>query len=158
MSGKSCFSLGGGGGGGGREGLFGLLFHCVYYLEKKHWLGGLRCFVCDCSSVNWTAPCPPSCQPREPGPQTRAQRRLVHHPFFSSPVSWGIEIGLFQFWFCCYCVILFIFNEVTLLNLTLFSYNFYTWLIVMFCLFVKSLCQWNVTKIHSCVHLNVIGQ
>ena len=107
----------------------------------------------DCSSVNWTAPCPPSCQPREPGPQTRAQRRLVHRPFFSSPVSWGIEIGLFQLCFCCccYCIILFIFNEVTLLNLTLFSYNFYTWPIVMFCLFVKSLYERNGTKINSCV-------
>lgn len=50
----------------------------------------------------------------------------------------------------CYCLI-FIFNEVTLLNLTLFSYNFYTWLIVVFCLFVKSLHEWNVTKINSCV-------
>ena len=37
------------------------------------------------------------------------------------------------------------------MNLTLFSYNLYTWLIVMFCLFVKSLYEWNGTNINSCV-------
>ena len=39
-------------------------------------------------------------------------------------------------------------NEtVTLLNLTSFIYNFYTWLIIMFCLFVNALYDWNFTKI-----------
>ena len=47
---------------------------------------------------------------------------------------------------------------VTLLNLTLFIYNFYTWLIVMFCLFVNALYECNVTKTNSCVHLNVTGE
>ena len=50
-------------------------------------------------------------------------------------------------------------NEiVTLLNLTLFIYNFYTWLFVMFCLFVNALFDWNVTKTNSCVHLNGTGE
>ena len=50
-------------------------------------------------------------------------------------------------------------NEiVSLLILTLFIYNFYKWLIVMFCLFGSALCEWNVTKTHSCVHLNVTGK
>ena len=43
-------------------------------------------------------------------------------------------------------------NEiVTLLNLT-FIYNFYTWLTVMFYLFVNALYEWNT---NSCIHLNV---
>ena len=46
---------------------------------------------------------------------------------------------------------------VTVLNLTLFIYNFYAWLFVMFCLFVNALYEWNVTKTNSSVHLNVIG-
>ena len=47
-------------------------------------------------------------------------------------------------------------NEiVTLLKLTLFIYNFYTWLVVMYCLFVNALYDWYITKTNSCVHLNV---
>ena len=47
-------------------------------------------------------------------------------------------------------------NEiVTLLKLTLFSYNFYTGLVVMYCLFVNALYDWYITKTNSCVHLNV---
>ena len=34
---------------------------------------------------------------------------------------------------------------------------FYTWLVVMFCLFVKALYERNVTATNSCVHLSVIG-
>ena len=50
-------------------------------------------------------------------------------------------------------------NEiVTLLKLTLFIYNFYMWLVVMFCLFANALYDWNITKTNSCVHLNVIGE
>ena len=50
-------------------------------------------------------------------------------------------------------------NEIaTLLNLTSFIYNFHTWLIVMFCLFVNALYEWNVTKTNSCVQLNVISE
>ena len=50
-------------------------------------------------------------------------------------------------------------NEiVTLLNLTLFTYNFYAGLIVMFCLFINVLFEWNITKTNSCVHLHVIGE
>ena len=49
-------------------------------------------------------------------------------------------------------------NEiVTLLNLTLFTYNFYPWLIVMCCLFGNALYEWNVAKTNSCAHLNAIG-
>ena len=40
----------------------------------------------------------------------------------------------------------------------LFIYNFYTWPIVMFCLFVNVLYEWNITKTNSNVHLNVIGK
>ena len=36
-----------------------------------------------------------------------------------------------------------------------FIYNFYTWLTVMFGLFVNVLYERNVTKTNSCVHLNV---
>ena len=39
-----------------------------------------------------------------------------------------------------------------------FIYNFYMWLIVMFCLFVNALYEWNVTKTNSCVHLNVTDE
>ena len=50
-------------------------------------------------------------------------------------------------------------SYVLLLNITnLFIYNFYTWLIVMFCLFVNVLYEWNITKTNSNVHLNVIGK
>ena len=50
-------------------------------------------------------------------------------------------------------------NEIVrLLNLTLFIYNFDTWLIVMFCLFVNALYEWNITKTNSCVHLKVSGE
>ena len=45
---------------------------------------------------------------------------------------------------------------VTLLNLTSFIYNFYKQLIVRLYLPVTVLCEWNVTKTNSCVHLNVI--
>ena len=41
-----------------------------------------------------------------------------------------------------------------MLNLTLFIYNFFTWLIVMFCLFVNALYEWNITKKNSSGHLN----
>ena len=54
----------------------------------------------------------------------------------------------------CVCVYgsLHCMNEiVTLLNLT-FIYNFYTWLTVMFYLFVNALYEWNT---NSCIHLNV---
>ena len=44
----------------------------------------------------------------------------------------------------------------TITELNLFIYNFYTWLIVMFCLFVNVLYEWNITKTNSCV--NVIGK
>ena len=58
----------------------------------------------------------------------------------------------------CVCGSLHRMNEiVTLLNLTWFIYNFYTWLIVMFCLFVNAQYEWNVTMTNSCVRLNVIG-
>ena len=58
----------------------------------------------------------------------------------------------------CACGNLHCMNEiVTLLNLTSFTYNFYTWLIVMFCQFVNA-NEWNITKTNSCVHLNVIGE
>ena len=47
-------------------------------------------------------------------------------------------------------------NEiVTLLNLSLFTYNFYAGLTVMFCLLINVLFEWNITKTNSCVHLNV---
>ena len=43
-------------------------------------------------------------------------------------------------------------NEiVTLLNLTLFTYNFYTWLIAMFCLFVNALYESNITLKFLCI-------
>ena len=43
-------------------------------------------------------------------------------------------------------------NEiVTLLNLTLFTYNFYTWLIVMFHLFVNALYEWSITLKFLCI-------
>ena len=59
----------------------------------------------------------------------------------------------------CVCVSLHCMNEnVTVLNLTLFIYNFFTWLIVMFCLFVNVLYEWNITKKNSGGHLNVIGK
>ena len=38
----------------------------------------------------------------------------------------------------------------------LFINNFYTWLIVMFCLFGNALYKRNVTKTNSCVQFNVI--
>ena len=63
--------------------------------------------------------------------------------------SWGN-------WKSCVCV-----REreiVTLLNLTLFTYNFYAGLIVMFCLFIDVLFEWNITKKNSCVQLHVIGE
>jgi len=52
---------------------------------------------------------------------------------------------------------------VTLLNLTLFIYNIYTWLIVVDSLrhkrlFVNAPYEWNVTKANSYLHLNVIGE
>ena len=57
------------------------------------------------------------------------------------------------------CVSLHCLNEiVTLLNLTVFLYNFHTWLKAMFYVFVSALCEWNVTKTYSCVHLNVTGE
>ena len=37
-------------------------------------------------------------------------------------------------------------------------YNFYTWLIVMSCLFANALYEWNVTKTNSCVHFTVSGE
>ena len=37
-----------------------------------------------------------------------------------------------------------------------FIYNFYAWLIVIFCLFVNVLYDWNVIKTVSCEHLNTI--
>ena len=43
-------------------------------------------------------------------------------------------------------------------DLSLFIDNFYTWLIVMFCLCVKALYEWNVNKTNSRVHLNVTGE
>ena len=36
--------------------------------------------------------------------------------------------------------------------------KFYTWLIVMFCLFVNALYEWNVIKTNSCAHFNVTGK
>ena len=39
-----------------------------------------------------------------------------------------------------------------------FIYNFYTWLIVMFCIVVSALYVCNITKTSSCVRLNVIGE
>ena len=39
-----------------------------------------------------------------------------------------------------------------------FIYNFYTWLIVMFCPFVNALHEWNVTKTNACAHLTASGQ
>ena len=48
----------------------------------------------------------------------------------------------------CMCGLLHCMNDVaTLWNLTLFIYKFCTRLIVMFCLFVNALYDWNVTKI-----------
>ena len=47
-------------------------------------------------------------------------------------------------------------NEtVALLNL---AFNFDTWLIVMFCLFVNAQYEWKGTKTNYCVHLNVTGE
>ena len=46
---------------------------------------------------------------------------------------------------------------VTLLNLALFIYNFYTWLFVTFCLFVNVLYEWSDTKTNSYIQLNVTG-
>ena len=40
----------------------------------------------------------------------------------------------------------------------MFIYTFYTWLIVLFCLFVNVLYEWNVTTKNSCVHLNGIAE
>ena len=58
----------------------------------------------------------------------------------------------------CVCVSLHYKNEiVTSLNFTVFIYNFYTWLIVMFCLFVNALDGWSVSMTNSCVHINVTG-
>ena len=57
----------------------------------------------------------------------------------------------------CVCVCVCMNEIVTLLNLT-FIDNFYTWLIVMFCLFGNALYDWNVTKTNSCVHLNVTDE
>ena len=49
-------------------------------------------------------------------------------------------------------------NEiVALLSLTLSIYNFYTWLIVTFCLLVNAMYEWNVTETNSCDKLNIIG-
>ena len=60
--------------------------------------------------------------------------------------------------YVCVCGSFHRMNEiVTLLNLTLFIYNFYTWLIVKFCLFVNAQYEWNVTMTNSCVCVNVIG-
>ena len=43
-------------------------------------------------------------------------------------------------------------------SVTVHVYNFYTWLILIFCLVVNVLCAWNVTKTNSCVHLIVTGE
>ena len=54
----------------------------------------------------------------------------------------------------CVCVCVCV-NCMRLTFLNLFTYNVYTWLIVVFCLFVNALYEWNVAKTNSCVHLNV---
>ena len=51
---------------------------------------------------------------------------------------------------CCVCVCVCVCVN--------FIYNFYTWLIVMFCLFVNALYEWKVTKPNFCVRLNVTGE
>ena len=58
----------------------------------------------------------------------------------------------------CACVCGTLHCIVRLLNITIFIYNFYTWLILMFRLFFNALYEWNVTKTNSCVHLNVTGK
>ena len=41
-------------------------------------------------------------------------------------------------------------NEIVpLLKLTLSIYNFFTWLLVMYCLFLIAVYEWNVTKTNS---------
>ena len=56
----------------------------------------------------------------------------------------------------CVCGSLHCMNEiVALLNLSWFIYNFYTWLIVMFCVFVNELYEWNATKTNFCVHWQI---
>ena len=50
---------------------------------------------------------------------------------------------------CLHCIS----EIVKLLKLTLFVYNFHTWLTAMFCLFVNKMYQWNVTKRNSYAHL-----
>ena len=59
----------------------------------------------------------------------------------------------------CVCGHLHCMNETaTLWNLTLFIYNFYTWLTVMVCLFLNALSEWSITQTNSSVHLNVTGK
>ena len=59
----------------------------------------------------------------------------------------------------CVCDNLHGMNETaTLLNLTVFIYNMYTWLIVMVCLFLNAPYEWNVTRTNSSVHLIIIGE
>ena len=60
----------------------------------------------------------------------------------------------------CVCVSLQCMNEtVTLHNLTLFIYNLYTWLIVIFCIFVNALYAWTVAKqITVCIQMSLANK
>ena len=63
-----------------------------------------------------------------------------------------LNLTLFVYNFHTWLIVMFC------LFVNVFIYNFYTWLIVMFCLFVNVLYEWSVTKKNSCVHLNVISE